>query len=107
VKAVLGDTVIAEASKDDLISIEGNWYFPPSSVNGELLVESATPYTCPWKGECQFFSVKDPSVELGTAGALLQDRAWSYPNPYPTSFDRVGKDYSNYVAFWKDVKVVE
>ena len=38
---------------------------------------------------------------------LLQDRAWSYPTPYPSSFDRVGKDYSNYVAFWKDVQVVE
>ncbi|HQI65683.1 MAG TPA: DUF427 domain-containing protein, partial [Rhodoglobus sp.] len=55
-KALLGDTVIAEAPQEDLIKIEGNWYFPPSSVNSELLVESATPYTCPWKGECQYFS---------------------------------------------------
>ena len=99
-KAVLGDTVIAEAAKEDLISIEGNWYFPPSSINVEHLVESATPYTCPWKGEAQYFSVKSDD-------GVLQDRAWSYPTPYPTSFDRVGKDYSNYVAFWKDVKVVE
>jgi len=99
-KAVLNGTVIAEASKDDLISIEGNWYFPPSSVRSEYLVESPTPYTCPWKGVCQYFSVKE-------GDALLQDRAWSYPNPYPTSFERVGKDYSNYVAFWKEVKVTE
>ena len=99
-KAVLGDTVIAEAPKEDLISIEGNWYFPPSSINREHLVESATPYTCPWKGEAQYFSVK-------ASDGMLQDRAWSYPTPYPTSFDRVGKDYSNYVAFWKDVQVVE
>jgi uncharacterized protein (DUF427 family) len=54
-KAVLGDTIIAEAPKEDLISIEGNWYFPPSSVNQELLTTSATPYTCPWKGDCQYF----------------------------------------------------
>ncbi|MCU1406823.1 MAG: hypothetical protein JWQ43_3126 [Glaciihabitans sp.] len=99
-KAVLGDIVIAEAPKEDLITIEGNYYFPPSSVNSEYLVVSATPYTCPWKGECQYFSVKDGET-------LLQDRAFSYPNPYPTSFDRVGKDYSNYVAFWKEVKVTE
>jgi uncharacterized protein (DUF427 family) len=99
-KAVLGDTVIAEASKEDLISIEGNWYFPPSSVNADLLEKSPTPYTCPWKGECQYFSVRD-------GDQLLQDRAFSYPTPYPSSFDRVGKDYSNYVAFWKEVKVVE
>ena len=99
-KAVLNGTVIAEAPKDDLISIEGNWYFPPSSVNSEFLKESATPYTCPWKGVCQYFSVKDGE-------AWLQDRAFSYPKPIPSSFDRVGKDYSNYVAFWKDVQVSE
>lgn len=99
-KAVLNDTVIAEAPQEDLIHIEGNWYFPPASVKSEYLVESDTPYTCPWKGECQYFSVKSDD-------GLLQDRAWSYPTPYPSSFDRVGKDYSNYVAFWKDVRVVD
>jgi uncharacterized protein (DUF427 family) len=95
-KAVLGDTVIAEAAEADLIKIEGNWYFPPSSVVEGHLTESATPYTCPWKGECQYFSVDG-----------LQDRAWSYPTPYPTGIERVGKDFSNYVAFWKEVQVVE
>ncbi|NEM91156.1 DUF427 domain-containing protein [Galbitalea soli] len=99
-KAVLGDTVIAEASKDDLISIEGNWYFPPSSVKAGFLSASPTPYTCPWKGECQYFSVSDGDT-------VLQDRAWSYPTPYPSGIARVGKDFSDYVAFWKDVKVVD
>ena len=99
-KAVLGDIVIAEAPKEDLISIEGNWYFPPSSVNSEFLTKSPTPYTCPWKGACQYFSVV-------ADGKTLQDRAWSYPTPYPTAFDRVGKDFSDYVAFWKEVKVVD
>jgi uncharacterized protein (DUF427 family) len=99
-KAVLGDIVIAEAAQDDLIKIEGNWYFPPESVNTHLLVDSATPYTCPWKGEAQYFSVKDGDT-------VLQDRAWSYPTPYSSAFDRTGKDFSNYVAFWKDVTVVE
>lgn len=99
-KAVLNDVVIAEAPKDELISIEGNWYFPPSSVKAGLLTESPTPYTCPWKGVCQYFSVSD-----GTTA--LQDRAWSYPTPLPSSFERVGQDYSNYVAFWKEVQVIE
>jgi uncharacterized protein (DUF427 family) len=99
-KAVLGNTVIAEAPKEDLLSIEGNWYFPPSSVNSELLEKSPTPYNCPWKGDCQYFTV---SVD----GRRLQDRAWSYPQPYPTAFDRVGADFSDYVAFWKEVRVTE
>jgi len=98
ITATLNGTVLAEASEDDVLRIEGNVYFPPSSVKSEFLVESATPYTCPWKGACQYFSVKDGE-------ALLQDRAWSYPTPYPTAFDRVGKDFSNYVAFWKEVTV--
>src|SRR3954471_7542396 len=97
-KAVVNGNVIAEAPREELIQIEGNWYFPPQSVASEFLEESATPYTCPWKGECQYFSVKD-------GDALLADRAWSYPHPYPTAFDRVGKDFSNYVAFWKEVQV--
>ena len=95
-KAVLGDVVIAEAPQDELIKIEGNWYFPPSSVNAEHLEKSPTPYTCPWKGECQYFTVDG-----------LQDRAWSYPTPYAGGIERVGKDFSNYVAFWKEVSVVE
>jgi len=99
-KAVLGDIVIAEAPKEDLISIEGNWYFPPSSVNTELLVESPTPYHCPWKGDCQYYSVK-------SGDTLLQDRAFSYPNPIPSAFDRVGKDFSGYVTFWKEIQFVE
>ena len=96
--ATLNGTVIAQADEADVLHIEGNVYFPPSSVKSEFLVESATPYTCPWKGECQYFSVKDGDT-------LLQDRAWSYPTPYPTAFDRVGKDFSNYVAFWKEIQV--
>lgn len=99
-KALLGDTVIAEAPTEELIKIEGNWYFPPDSVTPGVLTTSPTPYTCPWKGECQYFSVAD-----GTS--TLQDRAWSYPTPYPSAFDRVGQDFSNYVAFWKEVRVVE
>lgn len=99
-KATLSGIVIAEAPKEDLISIEGNWYFPPSSVKTELLTESPTQYTCSWKGEAQYFNVKDGE-------AWLQDAAFRYPHPLPASFDRVGKDYSGYIAFWKDVRVSE
>ena len=96
--ATLNGIVIAEASEDEVIHIEGNVYFPPSSVNAEFLTTSPTPYTCPWKGECQYFTV---TVE----GQPLPDRAWSYPTPYASGIERVGKDFSNYVAFWKEVQV--
>ena len=50
------------------------WYFPPSSVNKEFLQESPTPYTCPWKGECQYFNVGkdgDFSQDYATSMALI------------------------------------
>ena len=98
-KAVLGDTVIAEAPKEDLISIEGNWYFPPSSVKMELLEKSPTPYTCPWKGAAQYWSLK-------TEDGLIEDAGWSYPELYDGAVERVGRDFAGHVAFGKDVSVV-
>lgn len=99
-KAHVNGTVIAEAPESELIKIEGNWYFPPSSIVEGFLSQSPTPYTCPWKGECQYFTV---TVD----GQAMPDRAWSYPTPYPSGIERVGKDFSNYVAFWKEVSVSE
>ncbi len=99
-KAHVNGTVIAEAPESELIKIEGNWYFPPSSIAEGFLAQSPTPYTCPWKGACQYFTV---TVD----GQALPDRAWSYPTPYPSGIERVGKDFSNYVAFWKEVSVSE
>jgi uncharacterized protein (DUF427 family) len=96
--ATLNGTVIAEAPDDEIIHIEGNSYFPPSSVKEGFLTTSPTPYTCPWKGECQYFTV---TVD----GQALPDRAWSYPHPYESGIERVGKDFSDYVAFWKEVQV--
>ena len=58
-KAVLNGTVIAEADASEVLHIEGSVYFPPSSVKSEFLEKSPTPYTCAWKGDCQYFSVKD------------------------------------------------
>jgi len=102
-KALWNNHVIADADKDDLIYIEGNWYFPPSSVKQVYLEKSPTPYTCPWKGECQYFNVVDP----GDPGNKSQDNAWSYPEPKPSATLRVHKDFSGYVAFWRDVSVVD
>lgn len=101
-KAIWKDKVIAEAERDELVYIEGNWYFPPSSVQAEYLRKSDTPYTCPWKGVCQYFDV-------GADDDWSKDNAWSYPDPKPSAIDIVkkssGKDFSGYFAFWRDVTV--
>lgn len=99
-KATWNDQIIAEAPKEDLIYIEQRWYFPPSSVNQEFLRKSDTPYTCPWKGVCQYYDV-------GQGDNWSKDNAWAYPDPMPGSLDIVKKDYANYVAFWQEVQVSE
>lgn len=52
-KASIDGIVIADAPDADLISIEGNFYFPPSSLRADLFSDSPTPYRCSWKGDCQ------------------------------------------------------
>jgi len=104
-KAIWKDKVIAETGKEDLIYIEGNWYFPPDSVKKEFLRESSTPYTCPWKGVCQYYDV-------GSGDDWSKDNAWNYPKPKSSAIEIVkkssnGKDLSGYFAFWRDVKVEE
>jgi len=99
-KAVWNDKVIAEADKQNLIYIEQNWYFPPASVNFDLLEKSDTPYTCPWKGECQYFNIT-------VGGQTNQDAAFCYPEPKPSAIETVHKDFSGYVAFWRGVTVSE
>ncbi len=99
-KATIDGAIVADASESELISIEGNYYFPPSSLTPEAFTESSTPYTCPWKGVAQYHDVS-------AAGSTHHDAAWSYPEPYPGSFDRVGQNFSGYVAFDKNQITLE
>lgn len=93
-KVTIDGTVVAEAAQDELIRIEGNWYFPPAAVREGALEDSPTPYTCPWKGPCQYHDVV---TDAGTR----HDAAWSYPDLLPGAVERVGRDFAGYVAFDK------
>ncbi|HEX8227663.1 MAG TPA: DUF427 domain-containing protein [Candidatus Saccharimonadales bacterium] len=106
-KAIWNGQTIAEADRDELIYIEGNWYFPPASVKQEYLRKSDTPYTCPWKGVCQYYDVGHSISDDTTEKTWSSDNAWSYPEPLPSAIERVKKDFSGYVCFWRDVSVVE
>lgn len=99
-KAAWNNTLIAEAPKEDLIRIEGNWYFPPNSLKKEYFKESDHHTTCHWKGKASYFDVVVGN-ETNSFGA------WYYPEPKAGSIERVGHDFSNYVAFWNGVKVTE
>jgi len=99
-KAVLNGTVLAEAAAEELAHIEGNRYFPPSSLTTELFSESATAYTCPWKGAAQYWNAV-------VDGETVQDIAWSYPDLRPGAVEKVGKDFAGFVAFDRKVSIEE
>jgi uncharacterized protein (DUF427 family) len=90
-KAVWNGETIARS--DETIVIEGNHYFPPESVNRELLQESVTHTTCPWKGVASYY-------HLVVDGKTNKDAAWYYPEPKSAA-----KAITGYIAFWKGVEV--
>lgn len=99
-KAIWNNVVIAEANKEELIYIEGNWYFPPSAIKQEYFTPSDKHTTCFWKGQASYY-------EIDVDGVINEDGAWYYPDPMSSAIDKVKKDFTNYVAFWHGVKVEE
>lgn len=99
-KAIWNKTVIAEAPQEDLIRVEGNWYFPPNALKKEYFKESNHHTTCPWKGEASYFD-----VALGDT--INHFGAWYYPILKQGAAERVRQDFTNYVAFWNGIEVTE
>ena len=85
------EAVLAES--DETITIEGNLYFPPDSVNMEYFRDSETRTTCPWKGGACYYDVV-------VGDEVNEDAAWYYPDP-----KQAAKEIKGYVAFWKGVEV--
>ena len=90
-QAVFNGIVIAES--DDTVVVEGNHYFPTSSVHGAYVEPSDTHTRCAWKGIASYYSVH-------VDDAASQDAAWYYPEPSPMA--HAVKDR---VAFWRGVEV--
>ncbi|GHJ09984.1 hypothetical protein TPA0907_43510 [Micromonospora humidisoli] len=92
-KAVWNDQVVAES--DDTVLVEGNHYFPRSTLRDDLITESATQTVCPWKGDASYYSLTDGE-------RTSADAVWYYPDPKPEA-----EHIRDRVAFWKDVRVVD
>lgn len=92
-KAIWNGVTIAES--DDTVVVEGNHYFPLSSVRSDYLRESTTHTTCHWKGEASYY-------DLVVGAAVNSDAAWYYPSPKDAA-----KQITDRVAFWKGVQVIE
>ena len=90
-KAIWNDIVLAES--DETFMVEGNHYFPPSSINKEYFEASSSHTTCPWKGVASYYTIE-------VDGKQNPGAAWYYPQPKDAA-----QNITGYVAFWKGVKI--
>jgi uncharacterized protein (DUF427 family) len=91
-KAMWKGAVLAES--DTTTVVEGNHYFPRSSVNAAYLRESATHTACAWKGLASYYDI--------VVGAdINRDAAWYYPEPSDAA-----RQIKDRIAFWKGILVV-
>jgi uncharacterized protein (DUF427 family) len=90
-KAVWNGRTIAES--DDIVMVEGNAYFPASSLDRSVLRDSAHTSVCSWKGTANYYT-------LDVDGARNENAVWFYKDPKPGA-----TQVSDRVAFWKGVTV--
>ena len=90
-RAIWEGTVLAES--DDGVVVEGNFYFPPESINKEYFRSNDNTSMCPWKGTASYYDVV---VE----GKENPDAAWYYPDPKDAA-----KEIKGRIAFWRGVQV--
>ena len=83
--------VIAES--DDIVTVEGNAYFPRDAVREDVLRPSDHHSFCPWKGTASYFS-------LEVDGQVNRDAVSYYPTPKDAA-----KEITDRVAFWHGVQV--
>ncbi|MGA8847960.1 MAG: DUF427 domain-containing protein [Nocardioides sp.] len=91
-RAMWNDTVIA--TSEATVVVEGNHYFPASSVDQAVLRPSSTTSVCSWKGTASYYS-------LEVDGKTNPDAAFYYPEPKAAA-----AEIADHVAFWKGVTVV-
>jgi uncharacterized protein (DUF427 family) len=92
-KASWNNVVIADAAAQDIVVVEGNKYFPASTVSSDKLRPSDTHTVCPWKGTASYYDVV-------VDGEVNRDAAWYYPAPKDAAKEIAGR-----IAFWRGVKV--
>lgn len=92
-RAIWKNTVLAES--EQIIELDGNFYFPPNSLRWEYFKPSLRHSKCPSKGEASYYSVQIGNFEN-------KDAAWTYAQTREQA-----KQIEGYIAFWKGVQVVQ
>ena len=90
-KAMWQGKVLAQS--DDIVTVEGNAYFPAAALDPSVVVASTHTSVCPWKGTAQYYTV-------AVDGQENKNAVWYYAEPKPAAAEIKGR-----VAFWKGVQV--
>ena len=90
-KAVWNGQVVAESN--DIVTVEGNAYFPATSLRQEFVQPSSHTSVCPWKGTAQYYT-------LNVGGQTNKAAVWYYPEPKQAAADIPGR-----IASWNGVSV--
>ena len=90
-QATWNGTVIA--ASDDIVTVEGNAYFPAEALVESCFQPSSHRSHCGWKGESHYYDVV-------VDGQVNANAAWFYPEPKSAAAEIRGR-----VAFWKGVQV--
>jgi len=81
------------AASDDIVTVEGNAYFPADALDRDLVRESSHTTVCGWKGTAHYYDVV-------VDGQVNANACWYYPEPKEAAAQIKGR-----VAFWKGVQV--
>ena len=92
-KAIWNGVVIAES--DDIVTLEGNHYFPRAALKDAYVTFSNHRSSCAWKGQAQWLS-------LFVNGEMKPDAVWFYPEPTEAAQEIKGR-----VAFMPGVEISE
>ena len=92
-KAIWNGVVVAES--DDIVTIEGNHYFPEASLNKAYTSFSNHRTSCIWKGQAYYLS-------LFVNGEMKPDAIWFYPEPTEAAANIKGR-----VAFQSGVEITD
>ena len=89
--ATFNGTIIARS--DETVVVEGNQYFPMSSVAIDVLEPTDRSTHCPWKGDASYYDVV-------VSGERAENAAWHYPEP-----KEAASHIEGHVAFYPVVTV--
>lgn len=84
---------VVVAESDDIVTVEGNAYFPAASLDPAYVRPTEARSICPWKGEAHYY-------DLVVDGEVNPGAVWFYPAPKPAAAEIAGR-----VAFWRGVEV--